>query len=217
MLKYFYGFFKYLFYKRISKFALIDFRSKIKSKVRINIFVKIYDSTINEYTYVGKKTEIINADIGKFCSIAKGCNIGLTQHSINCISTNPIFTENINGTGEKWIDSNVRNSLFRTPRVLIGNDVWIGTNVIIMSGVVIGDGAIVGAGSIVTKDIPPYAIVAGVPAKIIRYRFGIEIIEKLTDLKWWDSDPEILKRHIDKFQNEKFTIADLDKIQNDIT
>jgi hypothetical protein len=76
--------------------------------------------------------------------------------------------------------------------VIIGNDVWIGRNVIVMDGITIGDGAIIAAGATVTHDVPPYAIVGGVPAKIIRYRFSSEIIAALLETKWWDLPPEIV-------------------------
>ena len=102
--------------------------------------------------------------------------------------------------------------------VFIGNDVWIGCHSIIKPNVHIGDGAIIGANSVVTKDVPPYAIVAGVPAKIIKYRFDAETIKKLLDLKWWNFPYQILKENIELFQKElsKDSIEKMFKIRADL-
>lgn len=89
--------------------------------------------------------------------------------------------------------------------VTIGNDVWIGDNVIILGGVTIGNGAIIGAGAIVTKDIPDYSIVVGIPAHIIRYRYNIDIINMLNNIKWWNLSPSFLKRNIFFFQQQNIT------------
>jgi len=122
--------------------------------------------------------------IGKFCSIAEGVTVFLgANHRIDWFSTYPF--------------GHYRESVFPKVKkdhghpatkgdVTIGNDVWIATNAVIMSGVTIGDGAVVAAYSVVTKDVPPYTIVAGNPAKQIRKRFNDEIIQKLLQLKWWD-------------------------------
>ena len=83
--------------------------------------------------------------------------------------------------------------------IIIGNDVWVAFGATILSGVKIGDGAVVAAGSVVTKDIPPYAIVGGVPAKVIKYRFDDEIIKSLQDIKWWDWDQETIKKRVGDF------------------
>lgn len=94
-----------------------------------------------------------------------------------------------------------RNYFEEFEKIGIGNDVWIGANVIILDGIEIGDGAVVAAGSVITKSVPPYAIVGGVPAKIIRYRFEKDKIEKLLILKWWDMDLAYLRKNFTKFHN----------------
>lgn len=94
----------------------------------------------------------------------------------------------------------------------IGDDVWVGAGSIIMAGVTIGDGAIIAVGSVVTKDVPPYAIVGGVPAKILRYRFDEGVRKALLKLKWWNLPEEVLKQNIELFQKEKLSISDVQNI-----
>lgn len=84
----------------------------------------------------------------------------------------------------------------------MGNDVWVGCNSVLISGVKVGDGAIIGAGAVVTKDIPPYAIVVGVPARVIKYRFDEEVRERLLQIKWWNWDDEKIKRNIGFFKSD---------------
>jgi acetyltransferase-like isoleucine patch superfamily enzyme len=206
MLKYFFGFLCHFFHKGVSSFSLVDNISMIHKKAKINYGVKIYDSKIGAYTYIGPKSEIVSADVGKFCSIAQNCYIGLASHSIKNISTSPIFTSKKNGTGHTWTD---HNYFTETSRVIIGNDVWIGVHVTIIGGIKIGNGAIIGTGSIVTKDIPDYAVAAGVPAKVIKYRFENNIVEKLLQLKWWELPEELLRKNIEIFQKENFNPDDL--------
>ena len=145
----------------------------------------------------------VNGDtlkIGKFCSIACGAKFLFTSgnHSLQSLSTYtfPIFYEEW-GLDAKGIHSAWDNK----GDIVIGNDVWIGYEAVILSGVTIGDGAIVGARAVVTKDVPPYTIVGGVPARSIRRRFGEETIKKLEALRWWDWDEERIKRSIPAIQS----------------
>ena len=176
----------------------------------VNANVKVFRSSIGAYSYVGGKSRVINANIGKFCSIAGESSIGMGTHTLNKLSTCPIFTEKYNGTGHSWCDKSSDNPY---KVVTIGNDVWVGKRVMVMGGVSIGDGAVIAAGAVVTKDVPPYAVVGGVPARVIKYRFSQDIIEKLLDLKWWNLPEEVLKDNINYFQTDNITTDLIDKIR----
>ena len=144
-----------------------------------------------KYTYISRDSEIWTKDteIGNFCSLSDGIHIGLPQQPTKYFSTSSyLFNPLLN-----FIDKETKIHNKIKP-VIIENDVWIGAGAVIMQGVKIGNGAIVGAGAVVTKDIPPYAIVVGVPAKIIKYRFNEETIKELLELKWWDLPDEKIKQ-----------------------
>ena len=145
----------------------------------------------------------VNGDrlvIGKFCSLACGARFlfNSANHTLKSLSTYPfpIFW------GEEWgIDkSEVASAWDNRGDIVVGNDVWIGYEAVILSGVTIGDGAIIGTRAVVTKDVPPYTIVGGVPAKPIRRRFDDAVIARLEALRWWDWDEERIRRSIPAIQ-----------------
>ncbi len=155
---------------------------------------------IGRHSYLGRGTVIENSGtkIGAFCSIADGVQIGLSNHPLGYLSTHMFaYTgSNVKVYG-RLENQNVLSAEIGLP-VEIGNDVWIGQGAKIFGGVKIGTGAVVGACALVVKDVPPYAIVAGIPAKIIRFRFSPEIVEGLLKTRWWDlPDGEILKLPLD--------------------
>ncbi len=145
----------------------------------------------------------VNGDrlkIGKFCSIACGAKFLFTSanHSLRSLSTYPfpIFFE------EWGLDAkDIRQAWDKRGDIVIGNDVWIGFEAVILSGVIVGDGAIIGSRTVVTKDVPPYTIVGGAPARPIRRRFEDAVIEKLEALRWWDWDEEAIRRAIPAIQS----------------
>lgn len=188
---------KSIFSNSLSFSSRIEY-SKVSSLAKVWGDCKIFHSTIGDYSYIGRHCRVIHAHIGKFCSIAGDYSqIGMGKHSLSYISTSSLFTEKRNGTGSSWSKT---SEFEEYDEIVIGNDVWVGSTVKIMPGVHIGNGAVIGAGAIVTKDVPPYAIVVGVPAKVIRYRFPEEVIKKMEESKWWELDEDILKEHISLFQ-----------------
>lgn len=194
--------FRNLFNPAISSLSRVE-DSEVSDKAKIYRFVKIDHSTVGAYTYIAPGTDITHARIGKFCSIAADASIGLALHPLNFMSTSPVFFSPRNATGHSWVKG--ENEFFEEfKETVIGNDVWIGARAMILGGVHVGDGAVIAAGAVVTKDVPPYAIVGGVPAKIIKYRFNDDVIRRLLELKWWDKSPEELKSNITLFQNPGF-------------
>jgi virginiamycin A acetyltransferase len=131
---------------------------------------------IGKHSYVNSGLIFSNVSIGRYCSIGYDILIGPAEHSTNSLTTHPIAQD------EDFYKKKYAK------KTIIGNDVWIGANSIIKRGIKIDDGAIIGAGAVVLNDVPPYSIVAGVPARIIRYRFSEEIVIKLLLLKWWKND-----------------------------
>lgn len=161
--------------------------------------VSLNNVALDDFTYIASNTAIMNTVIGKYCSIGPDCKIGLGKHpSKDFVSTHPIFFSVLKQTQITFADKNYFEEF---AEIEIENDVWVGANTIILDGVKIGNGAIIAAGSVVTKDVPPYAIVGGVPAKIIRYRFDQRQIEKLLEIKWWNMDVEVLKRNFKIFHS----------------
>lgn len=215
MITYLYGLLKYLFQKNVSLRTFITHDSVISKKARVNNNIKIYHSSIGDYSYIGKDSALVYASVGKFCSISNSCTIGAATHAISNLSTSPIFTEINNGTGYTWVTKNIVDPYFN--KIVIGNDVWIGTKVIVVGNVNIGNGAIIAAGAVVTKDIPAYAIVGGVPAKIIRYRFPKDVIEKLERIQWWNYSEIALKKYIKYFQCDNLTLDLLDEFERNIS
>lgn len=134
---------------------------------------------IGKYSYINGPTDVGTGKIGNFCSIAGFCAIGLDSHPIDWISSSPLCYAVLDIKGEEG---------YKDPKEApeFGNDVWIGSHAVIMKGVVIGDGAVIAAGAVVVKNVPAYAIVGGVPANVIKYRFDESTVAKLLKLKWWD-------------------------------
>lgn len=192
-----------IFNPAVSVISRVEY-SKVSRRAKIWRFAKLDHAVIGDYTYVGPKARIIHAKIGKYCSIANESAVGMGIHPTTLLSTSPLFIAPHNGTGHTWVKE---NNFKEYKEVHVGHDVWIGAKTLIMGGVTIGTGAVIGAGAVVTKDVPPYAVVGGVPAKIIKYRFDDKIIKYLMESRWWDNPPEILKNKISCFHSEDILTA----------
>lgn len=139
---------------------------------------------IGDYTYVNPNAMVESGRVGKFCSIGSGVSIGPFEHPKRLLSTHPAtYSEPCWGIIPKAVDFDQK------PPPMIGNDVWIGRDAFVMRGVTVGDGAIIGANAVVTKDIPPYAIAVGVPARVVSFRFDPETIDSIIALRYWDDVP----------------------------
>lgn len=178
----------------IAKSASISSKVTYEDPIHVGFRCEIHSGSVGRYAFINSDTVIFGAKIGRYCSFGRSCQVGCAEHRVDTLTTSLV------GFSPNWFpDDPVMTALDRrmpswhskrTGTTVIGNDVWIGAGAIILRGVTIGDGAVVGAGSVVTKDVPPYAIVGGVPAKPIRYRFPPEMIEQLLASRWWDLPPE---------------------------
>lgn len=168
-------------------------------------YVTIYENveckstSIGDFTYITRGTRINKANIGKFCSVGPDCKIGVGKHPTNnFVSTHPIF---FSTNKQAQVSFTNENKFKEYSDISIGNDAWIGANVIILDGVNISNGAIIAAGSVVTKNVPAYAIVGGVPAKIIRYRFTQDQIKSLEEIQWWDQKIDVISSFANNMSN----------------
>lgn len=163
--------------------------------------VSLTNTGLMQYSYANSRTSIAQAQIGRYCSIAHDVTIGLLSHPLQNFTTSSMFkSEGMRIAAQTYLKAPYlkgRTKLAvmvkdaaRFQNVLIGHDVWIGARVLVVASrpLVIGTGSVIGAGSVVTKDVPPYAIVAGNPAKIIKMRFKESIIERLVKSRWWHYD-----------------------------
>ena len=166
--------------------------SIIHPTAKVNSGCNILDSSFDRYSYCGCDCQIASTEIGAFCSIGDRVYIGAAEHPIDWVSMSPVFEDtNHSGPDKRF----ARLELPPIKTTLIGSDVWIGYGAIVKQGVKIGHGAVIGSGAVVTKDVPPYAVVGGVPARIIKYRFDDETIASLVESKWWEMSEEDIQKN----------------------
>ena len=169
------------------------------SCVSIDSGTIINHSKIGDYTYLCRNVLIQNSIIGRYCSISHDVICGLGRHPLNLFSTSPLFYRRKNVWGIRVVAENL--DFDESDPIYIGNDVWIGARAIIMDGVHVGNGAVIACGAVVTHDVPPYAIVAGVPAKVIKFRATEEDILQYEKAEWWHRNPHEAYAMMTKLQD----------------
>lgn len=148
------------------------------------------DCRIGSYSYIAFESRVSRTTFGRFCSVGPELLCGYGNHPTHLLSSSPVFYSTMGQCGTTFAEENRFDEL---PPVVVGNDVWIGARVFIRDGVTVGDGAIIAAGAVVAGDVPPYSIMGGVPARLIRTRFDDEIVQSLLELRWWDWSEETLR------------------------
>ena len=165
-------------------FSSIDSTSKVESGCTV------VNSTMSRHSFCGYDCSILNCNIGAFCSIANRVSIGGVRHPTEFVSTSPVFLSHKDSVKAKFSG----HDYLPVVRTVVGNDVWIGEGAFLKAGITIGDGSVIGMGAVVTKDVAPYSIVGGNPARLIRLRFEQDIVEALLKMKWWELPDSELQR-----------------------
>ncbi|RXJ70312.1 acetyltransferase [Halarcobacter ebronensis] len=182
----------------IAKGATIE-NSYFGKYTEVGEFANINNSSLDDYSYVSEYTQIYSTTIGKFSNIATNVRInpGFHPYEMPC-QHHLLYRKEMYGFGE---DDRAFFNFREIQRVEIGHDTWIGHGAVIMPGIKIGNGAIIGSNAVVTKDVPSYAIVAGVSAKVIKYRFSKDIIKVLEEIAWWNWSHEEIKQRIEDLKD----------------
>lgn len=179
--------------------------SKLEGRNKIQKNSVLVDTKVGHSSFIGQNCTLVKTLIGKYCSLGEEVKIIYGNHPTRqFVSTYPAFYSAVAQYGYAFVNKTIFaefSTVDGNTYVQIGHDVWIGSYAHIHSGVKIGDGAIIATGAVVTKDVPPYAIVGGVPAKIIRYRFDEDQIKYLEKFKWWDRDVNWLADNVGLFSD----------------
>lgn len=186
----------YFFSKAIKKIQIASVKgSNISRNARVGSRANVFFSSIGKWSYIGNESKIIHAEVGNYTSIGDAVHIGGPSHPINWVSTSPIFC-----TGKNILGRNAASNSFDPyKKTTIGHDVWIGDCVLIKANVVVSTGAVIGMGSVVTKNVGPYEIWAGNPAKLIRKRFDDDTIQRLLATDWYNWSDKMIDSHAHLF------------------
>ncbi len=205
---------KFIISKSLKKARLSSVRySDVHSTAKIESGTNFRSSNIGRYSFCGYDCEIYYANIGSFTSIANQVVIGGANHPMDWAGMSPVFYAGRDSISKKFSEY----ELDVPPETLIGHDVWIGRSAILLSGVSVNNGAVVGAGSVVTTSVPAYAVVAGNPAKIIRYRFDENIINELEKINWWNLEDEEIQEISREIKDPLKFIEAIKALQTQIT
>lgn len=194
--------------RKITGWCLTDIHNvKAHPTAMFANYCQVHNSNVGKYSSIGRYSKVTQSKIGSYCSISWDVTINAVAHDYKKLSSHSF-------TKRPDIGGFVKEDARTYQKVSIGNDVWIGAHAIIMPGIEIGDGAVIGAGSIVTKDVKPYEIVAGNPAKHIKYRFNKEFVQELLEIKWWEWEDSTIRKNIHLFQKklDKEILAELSEV-----
>lgn len=201
----------------VAKSAIVSFDCEFEGNNIVQDRTILVQSYIGKGTYIRPDCYLKNVKIGRYCSIAPFVKIVDGNHPTSkFVATHPVFYKDKKMAGlsfehESGFEQYSYTDSSKKWLVEIGNDVWIGENALIMNGVKIGDGAVVASGAVVTKDVEPYSIVGGIPARIFRYRFSVQQIKFLSDYKWWNKDYDWIKEHIVFFDDIDLFIDEVEQ------
>lgn len=163
--------------------SFVDGDSRFEGYNQVYRGARLLSSALGLASYLAEGARVSNCTMGRYCSIGHQAMVGgLGKHPVDRLGSHPAFYSAADVSG---LGFGQASDFAELPRTVIGNDVWIGARAIVLDGMRVGDGAIIGAGAIVTRDVEPYAVVAGSPARLIRYRFSPEIVCELLDWAWW--------------------------------
>ncbi len=196
--------------KKIRGRSLKD--STIDKTSKVEAGSNVVGVQMDKHSFCGYDCEITNCHIGSFCSIADKVIIGGSFHPMQWVSTSPVFYHGRDSIKKKFSEFKKEE----VKRTEIGHDVWVGNYVLIKQGVKIGTGAVIGMGSVVTKDVPPYEIWAGNPAKCIRKRFDDRLIQRLLASKWWELEESLLEKAAVHIKEPEAFLDFLEKVRNEV-